>query len=400
MKHKLVLASIVGLLAMLCASMAAAQDPRLSGVVSDKFVISAKAGGVNFLSGTVTVIRTDGTSGHLVAGEALEIGDRVTTGPDSMAEILLNPGSYLRVGGNTSFEFISTDLDNLKVDLNSGSAVFEVYAADEFRVSVKMPKTEISLTRTGVYRLDVAADGLARLSVFKGKAFVGPSGQIGVDSGQTAALVQGGISVEKFDRDSKDPLDVWSKDRAKELTKSNATLKRDPMYDTLMSSYNQHGWNMYDSFGLWVFDPVRRMWLFMPFGYGWSSPYGWDYDFSVYSCRLPWYVYRRPSPPSGGGVGVSPGPTVTPIKTAQNRGPIPPFERMGGNGGARTGSGRSIENGSGGSGIGSSSNDGGSISNSNRGRDISSPASSAPTRVVVSQPTPTQSRTDSPIKKP
>src|SRR5215468_3191941 len=172
MRRKFLLASTAGLLALACALMISAQDPRLGGITGDKYLISAKAGGVNFVSGTVTVIRADGTSGHLLMGDEIQIGDRVTSAEDGRAEILLNPGSYVRIGGNTAFEFVSTDLENLKIELKSGSAVFEVFAANEFRVSVKMPQTEIALTRSGVFRLDVLADGSGKISVFKGKAYV------------------------------------------------------------------------------------------------------------------------------------------------------------------------------------------------------------------------------------
>jgi hypothetical protein len=391
MRRKYLLASMVGTLAVICASMVGAQDPRLTGVAGDQYVISAKAGGVNFVEGTATVIRKDGTSGRLVMGDSLEIGDRVTTGADGKAEILLNPGSYMRVGGNTSFEFVSTDLENLEVNLKSGSAVFEVIAANEFRVSIKTPHSEIALTRSGVFRLDVLKDGTAKLSVFKGKAYVGPGGSTEVESGRMAMLVKGGISVSKFDRDTNDPLDIWSKERGKEATKLNAKLQRNALRNTLLSSFNQGGWDMYNSFGLWIFDPMRRGWCFLPFGYGWSSPYGWGYDYDIWWCRLPWYVYNNPPvvhTPSGntgrgsyqvntngntsrGGSPVSantsrdrtPVPTSTKGRPMNDRSVVPPFERI-----QRTG---------GGSGSVVRSNDDIFV-NSGRGRESSPPMSAPP----------------------
>src|SRR5437773_4923874 len=218
MKRKFLLAAIVGMLGSFSALTAIGQDPRVTAAAGDKYIISAKAGGVNFISGKVSVFRKDGKSGYLLAGDELQIGDRVTTATDAFAEILLNPGSYLRIGGGTSFDFGSTDLEDLRVNLRTGSAIFEVIAADDFRVSVKMPQSNIDLTRSGVYRIDVLADGTSRISVVKGKAYIG-AGKTEVGSGRTASLVRGGVSVSKFDRGSKDALDAWSKDRAKELTK-------------------------------------------------------------------------------------------------------------------------------------------------------------------------------------
>lgn len=82
-----------------------AQNDTLTAAAGGKYVISAKAGGVNLVQGAVTVARTNGRTGVLVKGDDLNIGDRVSTGSDGKAEILLNPGSFLRVGGNSAFEF-------------------------------------------------------------------------------------------------------------------------------------------------------------------------------------------------------------------------------------------------------------------------------------------------------
>ena len=119
------------------------------------------------------IARREGKSGQLLKGDEVQIGDTVATGSDGRAEILLNPGSYMRVDKETEFSFISTALDDLKLKLNSGSAIFEVIADEDFRVSVQSPKTLIELTRSGVYRIDVLADGGVRVSVTKGTAAIG-----------------------------------------------------------------------------------------------------------------------------------------------------------------------------------------------------------------------------------
>lgn len=370
MKRTFVLTFAVCLATLVCAVIGAAQDPRIVAAAGDQYVISAKAGGVNYVEGKVTVFRKNGTSGFLLARDELEIGDRVSTGPDGKAEILLNPGSYLRLGGSTAFEFVTTSLDDLRLKLKTGSAIFEVIAADEFRVSVQLPQTKIGLTRSGVFRIDVLTDGSSRLSVMKGKAFVGPNGMTAVESGRSATIAGGGISVSKFDKDSKDPLDVWSRDRAKELTKVNARLQGRTLRNTLLNSYNQRGWNMYNSFGLWVFDPSRRMWCFLPFGSGWGSPYGWDYGFDVWNCRLPRWIYWDPPPPGpgsgGGGTGGGP-PVNTPILSMGDRSPIPPFIRMQNQGGG-------------------GSSDDNVVIRGGRNRDFSDPSPSTPSAPPASSP--------------
>ena len=337
MRIKLVLGSLVGMLMAMCALAVVAQQSRLTGVTGSQYLISAKAGGVNMVAGTVTIMRKNGTAGQLVAGESMEIGDRVTTGADGRAEILLNPGSYLRVGPNSAFSFLSTDLEDLKVDLTAGTAIFEVIAADEFRVSVKTPRQQIDLTRTGVYRLDLMADGNARLAVFKGSVLLGPKEQTEVRSGRAALLTTNGISVAKFDRDTKDPFDMWSKERGKDLMKANAKLEQKALRNSLLTSFDRRGWDMYNSFGLWVFNPTRSGWCFLPFGYGWYSPYGWGFSSDIWWLDLPRYVYRQPplTIVTGGSASsriIKPvGPTGQPSK-------VPPFIRIqGGDNGTSSG---------------------------------------------------------------
>jgi hypothetical protein len=294
-----------------------------------QYIISAKAGGVNYVEGRVTVMRRSGTSGVAVEGDEIQIGDRVTTGEDGMAEILLNPGSYLRAGHDTSFEFGSTDLENLKLNLRAGSAVLELYATDDFKVSIKLPQSEMQLTRSGVFRIDVMSDGSAKLSVIKGKAFVGPAASTEVNSGRMAAITKGGVSVSKFDKSGTDSLDIWSKSRSKELASLNGRLQRDSLRNSLLGSFNNRGWNLYNSFGLWILDPGSRRWLFLPFGYGWSSPYGWGYGWDLSRCRMPWYVWNQPyypSTPSSTGGGST--PTASRINEARRqRMHTPPFQR-------------------------------------------------------------------------
>jgi len=296
------LVTLLSVSATLISSAAVSSAQTAKTPTSSQYVVSAKAGGVNFVEGSVSVKRLTGVTTRLVEGDQIDVGDKVTTGADGKAEVLLSPGSYLRLGADSTFNFASTDLENLRVNLLAGSAVFEVLASDDFRVLIKTPQSSVILDYSGVYRVDVMNDGLAKLSVFKGRVHVGPRGNVEIGSGRTAALVKTGIAVTKFDRDTNDPLDIWSKSRAKEMTKLNAKLQRRSLRDTLLASYNQRGWGIGNSFGLWVFAPGYSRWVFLPFGYGWTSPYGWDYGFDLWQCRMPWYVWNTTNyPPSGGG---------------------------------------------------------------------------------------------------
>jgi FecR protein len=329
MKKNLLFAASIAVLGLLFSTFVFAQDDKVVSAAGETYVISAKAGGVNYVEGKVAIVRKDGKSGLLLKSDTLEIGDKISTGADGKAEILLNPGSFVRLGANAEFEFVSTDLENLKLKLSNGSAIFEVYADDEFKVLLDLPKADIELTKSGVFRVDVLADGSGKISVWKGKVIVGDD-KAEVKGGKSAIVSNKTTTIAKFDRDNKDEFDIWSQTRAKEASKINARLQKQALSNSLLNSFNRGGWNMYNTFGLWVFDRFTGRWCFLPFGSGWNSPYGYGYGFDIWNCRMPQYVYYNPpvviNPPTTGGGGT---PTSAQIREARRETThTPTFQRF------------------------------------------------------------------------
>jgi hypothetical protein len=334
MKKILSLFIAFGIIALALPALVLAQNNRKTSTVTQNYVISAKAGGVNYIEGDVSVTRKIGKSGLLIKGDKLEIGDKVSTGAGGRAEILLNPGSYVRLDGNTSFEFEDTSLNDLRLKLHGGSAILEVFAGDEFKVTVVTPKTQFYAVDSGVYRVDAAVDGTAKIEVWRGKAQVGDTNATKLKGGREAVVGNDQVTVAKFDRDERDELETWSKDRAKELAKLNARLERRVLRDSLLSSFNGRGWNLYDSFGLWIYDASISNYCFLPFGYGWSSPYGFYYGRSIWNYRLPQTIYNQPPPPTsvnnnGNNNGRNNNGNTNGNNPLANRPPsVPPFERI------------------------------------------------------------------------
>lgn len=300
MKRNLILGLTLGMFVNLFSGFVLAQNNRMPSPTRDLYLISAKAGGVNYVEGKVNFAGKNKKSGYLLKGDQIEVGDKVTTGADGKVEILLNPGSYVRLAENSSFEFLTTTLDDLQLKLNAGSAMFEVIADDEFVVAVKTPKADFSIVKSGVYRVSVLGDGSGKLAVWKGKAQTGDFNATEIKGGKAAVAGDGEVAVAKFDRDEKDALEDWSKTRAKDLAKVNSRLQRQDLRSSLISGFGASRWNMYNSFGLWVFDASFGGYCFLPFGYGWSSPYGYYYGRDLWDFRLPRTIYNQP-PPSGGG---------------------------------------------------------------------------------------------------
>ncbi|HEY0461106.1 MAG TPA: FecR family protein [Pyrinomonadaceae bacterium] len=368
MKKSLLSTVTIAVLGLLFSSFVFAQDDKMVSAVAGTYIISAKAGGVNYVEGKVSIVRKEGKSGLLLKTDSIEIGDKILTGADGKAEILLNPGSFLRLGANSEFEFQTTNLDNLQLKLSSGSAIFEVYADNEFKVTIDLPGANIELTKSGVYRVDVLADGSGKISVRRGKFVLGDEE---VKAGRTAFVKNKLASgIAKFDRDNMDALDVWSQFRGKEAAAINKRLQRNALSNSLLGSYNRGGWNMFNTFGVWVFDSFTGRWCFLPFGQGWSSPYGYDYGFNIYHCSLPPVIYTPPPTPASPATGqMTPAQAV--IREARRESmQTPTFQRFENNNRSET---------RGGGGSGDSQNNGGGWNN-NRSRDDSSDSRSNDSR--------------------
>ena len=270
--------------------------------VSDKFVISAKAGGVNAVVGEVLIERSNGRTGHLFKGDEVQIGEKVTTGADGKAEVLMNPGSYVRLGPKSSFEFVSTDLDNVQLKMHSGSAILEILGTEDFNVELSTDTARFTIVQSGVYRIDAAEKGSSVVAVWRGKLRAGNETKASVGKGKVVEFNGASYTVAKFDRDTKDELATWSNERARGLSQLSASLRPDRLRNSLINSFYGNQWNFYNSFGLWVFDPFARSFCFLPFGWGWQSPYGFGFGRPIWFYNLPRTIYNQ-SPPIGTTVG-------------------------------------------------------------------------------------------------
>lgn len=268
-KHIVIMS--VALLCAMLPSLAAAQT-------RERFGISAKAGGVNNVVGRVRVTRKEQQPQVLTSTDNLVAGETVTTAASSNAEILLNPGSYLRLGENSEFEFEDISLDKLRLRLLKGSAIIEATGVADMDLGIKVATEhgEFTILRSGVYRIDVRP-GFAEMAVRKGRASFGPNKTDIVKGGKVVTLTNGGVDVATLHK-SKDAFDGWSKQRAELLAQANAKL-RNRSFNGYLSNFR--GWDSWfwasPRFGLWTYSAGAGCYTFLPFYYGWSSPYGHGY---------------------------------------------------------------------------------------------------------------------------
>jgi hypothetical protein len=250
----------------------------------ERHFISASAGVVNFVSGDVTARRAgEADWRRLTTKDDLKTGDTVRTGADGRVEMLLNPGSYFRAGESSAFELVDASLDNLRLRITRGSAVVEAAGYDRLGldIAVATPQARVHIIRSGVYRFSMLPSGVTEVAVQKGRALIG-EGELAqvVKGGHVARVGAGGAEVAKFDKKSRDALDLWSRDRGHELASLNGKLADRQTrallagngFDSLFSA-EFHGGS-----GVWFFSRRVGCYTFLPFGYGWSSPYGYGYS--------------------------------------------------------------------------------------------------------------------------
>ena len=303
----------------------------------DRFVISARAGGVNAVTGGATV-RTHGKTEWelLTIKEDLQTGDSVKTGSDGRVEMLLNPGSFLRLGENSEFELTDSSLDNLEIRLLRGTAIVEATGADDshLQINISTPHTKIAIVRRGLYRLNVVPGNNTELIVRKGRVMLDKTkiggGNKVVFSGDNFLVAK----MQKAEKKKVDSFDTWSEARSDTVAEANRKMRRREV-TALMASARDRWFNIAFSAatpGFWYFSSRYGCYTFIPYYGGWGSPYGSSYSsafFPYYYCggcrgiidyrRYGSYPTGGTSASSGGSIGGSGGSASGPSTI----GPVP-----------------------------------------------------------------------------
>ncbi len=233
--------------------------------LSAQSVISARAGLVNYTEGQVLL---NGKATQPKRGVFPQMQKRDTLQTDrGRAEVLLNPGAFLRVGRDSSVRLLSNEITDSRVELLTGTLILEAAEVrKDTAVALQYGDTTISIRKRGVYRLDSSP---AAFRVFDGKAIVASGGErIEAGKGRMVSL-QDTLALAKFNRKQPDTLDTWSRNRAAYLANVNlstagAMMRRD-------GGWLCSGWCLNSLLGIVTYIPVSGMY-FSPYGYYFHSP--------------------------------------------------------------------------------------------------------------------------------
>jgi FecR protein len=229
------------------------------------------------------------------------------------AEVLLVPGTFLRIGDNSAIRLLSSSLSDTRVELLSGSAVLEAREPANTPPRLIYKGWQVRLPHQGIYRIDSEPP---QLIVHKGEAEVSAEGNatpVAVKEGEVLPL-QAVLLTESSTVTDSDALDRWAMGRSQAIFADNATAAG--IYDdpTLADPYGV------DPYGLALggfsrFPPtgVPALGLGNPYGYsalGLGNPYGlsfYPYGLSFWSpfqsslmLYVPMYQYAPLYPGLGG----------------------------------------------------------------------------------------------------
>ncbi|WP_263365824.1 FecR domain-containing protein [Edaphobacter bradus] len=252
----------------------------------------ARPGTLNYIEGQASIEGNQLTSSSIGSTELQT--DQTLSTANGKAEILLTPGVFLRLGGNTTVRMVSPNLTQTEVKLVQGRADVEVDQIYKQNVLlVDMPNGQTQLLKNGLYGFDVD-DSTVR--VFDGQAAVYPGAgphtgikPIEVKGGHQLALNGEPAKSQHFNKGkAEDNLYNWSSLRSQYLGEANVNLAE--AYAGYPGFYP--GW-------YWAGGPYGYTWLpgdglfWNPFGYGFYSPYyihGGGFIYGRYGSGI--YPYR------------------------------------------------------------------------------------------------------------
>jgi uncharacterized membrane protein YgcG len=214
-----------------------------------QLVVATKAGLVNYSQGMTNV-----KSAQLIAA-----GAPIKTAPDGYVEVLLTPGSYLRMAGNSEVVLDNVDLAEVAVRIVTGIVNVEVVDINrEFPINVTTGNLKLQIADPGIYRF---GDGVA--TIIEGQLqTVDP--RVTYKKGWQLAYTTT-IRAQRISDLELTALDTFSKKRSELIASANMALA--PVLQ-------QSGYTNNSPF--WLYSPSVGLYTFIPFGNR-RSPYGFRY---------------------------------------------------------------------------------------------------------------------------
>ncbi|MGE0886770.1 MAG: FecR domain-containing protein [Blastocatellales bacterium] len=271
--------------------------------VNAQYLISTKAGFVNRVEGKVFIQRQDsedGKRGRASQSTQMRDGDRIITEADSRVELLLSPGSYLRLDQNSEVQAVNTSFEQVRFELLKGAASVEISTSSEQSDAISKnspleiitPHGAVSIGKDGLYRFD-AFENNTLIQVRQGELYVGDRASylarkaFKIKRGNAIKLNNSPVNkseMAKINKDSADEFDAWCFGRAQTLTAANiSALQRSRTMSSL-----RYGWFYNSFYNCYTFIPSRGLY-FSPYGFGFFNSYADCLYYYPYGYGYPYY---------------------------------------------------------------------------------------------------------------
>jgi hypothetical protein len=246
----------------------------------------ARPGMVNYVEGNVTL--NGQVLGRNSVGSAEVAPGQVLGTSIGKAEMLLTPGSFLRIGDNSAVKMIAPSLIDTQVELQRGQANVEVDQIEkENRLEIVTGGVTTTLEKNGVYQFDANQPSIA---VYDGEAVVHIGDRnIEVKKGKELSLVASAAKPKprSFDRNQTGDLYAWSKLRSEYNAEASQASAQTIFVNN--GGWYGPGWYWNPWFDGWAFVPAYGYGLYSPFGFGFYGP---GYFYGGYGYRGFGYGYR------------------------------------------------------------------------------------------------------------
>ena len=146
---------------------------------------------VSYIHGDVSTQRDDtGQWSAATLNTPVAVGDRISTGQQSRAELQLDFANLLRMSGGSTAKIGNLNRTQIQVQIGQGLVTYSLLKGSEAGVEIDTPNVAIRPSQgEGEFRIVVNSDSETQVTVRRGSAqIVTPQGSTQVDSGQMITI--------------------------------------------------------------------------------------------------------------------------------------------------------------------------------------------------------------------
>jgi len=251
-------------------------------------VISAQSGAIHFSEGTVLV---DGVPlDRKPATFPLLKENSVLQTKKGRVELLLTPGTFLRLDENSSVKMLSTALTATSIEFLSGSAILDAVAAEgDIPVTLRYKQATVTFAKPGLYRID---SDTQVLQAYSGEALVKQDEkQTQVDPSRLY-FFELATDTKKFSTGTDDDFLAWAHNRSQVIAEENQAVQAedDDNADADLGAAPLFNYNV-PSGPIGITPGLSSTGGIYPYGY----PYG-SFYFNTYAPSSFWPLPPLPAP--------------------------------------------------------------------------------------------------------